>query len=1042
MLPRFFIERPVFAWIIAIGIMVSGLLSLYHLPITQYPSIAPPTIYVQAFYPGASAETGENSVTQIIEDKMTGLEGLLYLSSRSDSAGMCRIELTFEPGTDPDIAWAKVQNRLQLAMPSLPEAVQKTGIKVGKATRNYLMIVSIISEDGRFDAYDLRDYMQSNIEPVLARIEGVGEVEAFGSPYAMRIWVEPPELVNYNLTVEDVISAVRAYNVEVSGGQIGGAPHEPGQKINVPLIVQSTFKSPEEFASIPVRINTDGSTVKIKDIAKVEVGTDFYDVNAYYNSKPVAGMAIRPLPGANALQVSNKIKERLEELSRHFPTGVKVVYPYDTTPFIKTAINAVLEKLIIAVLLVFLVMWLFLGSLRASFIPTITIPIVVLGTFTILGISGYSINMLTMFAMILAIGFLVDDAIVVVENTERIIREEGLPIKEAVIKSMSQITGALIGIGLVVSAVFAPMIFFRGSTGIFYRQFAVTIISSMLLSVFIALTLAPVLCISFLKTHKEFKKDKFPFSLFRWVYEKFFSGFLKTRDIYINVVEGSFGKVFIYILAYVVIVLVLGFTFLKLPKAYLPDEDQGMLLAQVSLPSGSTVEQTREILREVQRYFLEHEKEAVESVLTVEGVSFAGRAQSEGRAFIKLKDWHLRDRASLRVKPIQERAMRFFSQNRKAMIFVFPPPSIIEFANIAGFDLQLVDIGGVGRDVLMESRNQLLYMANQDPRLKYVRPTGLDYAPEYKIDIDWEKAGALGIPITSVHNTISAAFGSFYVSDFIKGGRVKRVYVQAYAPYRMLPDQINNLYVRNMEGKMVPFSSFATGRWIYGPMLLERYNSFPSLNIVGEPAKGKSSGEAMNALEEIASKLPRGVGYEWTGISYQERLASGQAPILYAFSVFIIFLCLAALYESWIIPITNMLILPLGMIGAVLATWLAGLHNDIYFQIALIVTMALTSKNVILFIQFARDRIKANEDFYKATLEAARIRYRPIIMTSMTLFFAILPLVITKGAGSGAMNSIGTGVEGGTIAGTFIAILFGPVFFVLILKIFKVGTVK
>lgn len=1042
MLSRFFLDRPVFAWVIAIAIMGAGCLAIYSLPIAQYPSLAPPSIYIQATYPGASAETVENSVAQIIEEKMTGLDRMIYMSATSDSSGTCRIELTFEPGTDPDLAWAKVQNKLQLAMPSLPEAVQKTGISVGKATRNYLLIVSLISEDGRLDAYDLRDYLKSNVEKVLARIEGVGEVETFGFPYAMRIWIEPHKLVSYGLTISDVVSAIKAYNVEVSGGQIGGAPAQPGQRLNAPIVVQSMLKEPNEFASIPVRVNPDGSTVKIKDVARVEIGTDYYDIEAFYNGKPAAALAVRPLPGANALDVADKVKKKMQELSRNFPAGVKVVYPYDTTPFTKVAIKEVVKTLIEAIVLVFLIMWLFLGSLRATLIPTITVPVVLLGSFAVLAIAGYSINMLTMFAMVLAIGLLVDDAIVVVENVERIMREEKLSVREAVIKSMDQITSALIGIGVVLSAVFAPMAFFKGSTGIIYRQFAITIISAMLLSVFVALTLAPVLCVMFLRPHTEKHRErKNIFYYFNLIYERFYKYFFKSRYLYTKLVENSFSKVPVYIFIYIVIVLALGFILTKLPTAYLPDEDQGMMLAQIMLPSGSTLEQTEEVLSEVQQYFLDKEKDAVDSIITVAGMSFSGRTQSSGMAFIKLKDWHLRDRTDLRVKAIQQRAMMHFSQNKKAMIFVFPPPSIIELGNATGFDLQLMDMGGLGHQKLMEARNQFLYMANQDPRLKNVRPNGLDDIPEYKVDIDWERAGALGVPITSINNTISAAFGSSYVNDFIKGGRVKRVYVQADIPYRMLPEDMNRLYVRNNEGKMVPFSSFASGRWIYGSPRLERYNGFPSLNIWGEPAKGHSSGEAMKAVEEIISKLPKGVGYSWTGSSYQEKLATGQAPILYAFSVFAIFLCLAALYESWTIPITNLILLPLGIFGAALATWAVGLHNDVYFQIGFLVTMGLSSKNAILIIQFARDRIKHGEEFQKATVEAASIRYRPVIMTSLALFFGILPLAISKGAGSGAMNAIGVAIEGGVIAGTFINIVFVPLFFVLVLKLFKVRKV-
>lgn len=1039
MLSKFFLDRPVFSWVIAIIIMAAGGLAIYNLPISQYPPLAPPSIYIMAFYPGASAETVENSVTQIIEQKMTGLDKMIYMSAVSDSAGTCRIELTFAPGTDPDLAWAKVQNKLQLAMPSLPEAVQRTGITVGKATRNYLLMIGLISEDGSMDGNDLRDYAQSNLEKVLARVPGVGEVEVFGSQYAMRIWLNPDKLLNYNLTFEDIISAIRYYNVEVSAGQFGGAPALKGQRLNVSIIVQSLLKSPDEFENIPIRINSDGSMVRIADVGRVELGTDFYDIEGFYNGKPSAILAIRMTAGANALDTANRVKEKMSEMSRFFPTGMKVVYPYDTTPFVKVAIGEVVKTLFEAIFLVFLVMWVFLGSLRATIIPTIAVPVVLLGTFAVLGIFGFSINMLTMFAMVLAIGLLVDDAIVVVENVERIMREEGLSPREATKKSMDQITSALIGIGLVLSAVFGPMAFFPGSTGIIYRQFSITIISSMLLSVLVALILTPVLCATFLKPIKPGylpAEDTIP--ILRPFFLRFDRFFFAIRDFYVKMVERSFSRVLRYIIVYILIILTVGFVLLRLPTAYLPEEDQGALLVQVLMPVGATLEQTKEVLDEIQRYFQENEKEAVESCMTVAGIGFSGRGQNNGMVFVKLKDWHLRNRKGLRVKSIAERASVAFYRNRKAMIFAFPPPSVIELGNATGFDLQLLDRGGLGHEKLMMARNQLLMMAWQDARLKNVRPNGMEDVPQYKLEIDWEKAGALGVPISSIHNTISAAFGSAYVNDFIQGGRVKRVYVQADAPFRMLPKDIEKLYVRNNQGKMVPFSSFAQERWIIGSPRLERYNGFPSINIWGEPAYGKSSGEAMKAIEEIISKLPQGIGHEWTALSYQERMATGQAPILYAFSIFVIFLCVAALYESWAIPFANLLMLPLGVFGALMATWLRGLHNDVYFQIGFLTTLGLSTKNAILIIQFAKQRLAQGEGLIEATIGAARIRFRPVVMTSFAFFFGVLPLAITKGAGAGAMNAIGTAVTGGMLSATFIDLLYIPLFFVLISRVFKV----
>lgn len=1038
MLSRFFLDRPVFAWVIAIIIMAAGGLAIYNLPISQYPPIAPPSIYIQAFYPGASAETVENSVTQIIEQKMTGLDKMIYMSATSDSAGASRIELTFEPGTDPDLAWAKVQNKLQLAMPSLPEVVQRTGISVGKATRNYLMMVGLISPDGSLDGNDLRDYAQSNLEKVLARIPGVGEVEVFGFQYAMRIWLNPEKLVDYHLTVGDVIAALRTYNVEVSAGQFGGAPAVKGQRLNASIIVQSLLKTPDEFAAVPLRINPDGSIVRIRDVGRTELGTDFYDVEAFYNGKPAAGLAIRMAAGANALDTARRVKEKMKEMSRFFPLGMQVVYPYDTTPFVKVAIEEVVQTLFEAILLVFLVMWLFMGNLRATLIPTIAVPVVLLGTFAVLGLFGFSINMLTMFAMVLAIGLLVDDAIVVVENVERIMNEEGVSPREATAKSMDQITSALIGIGLVLSAVFGPMAFFGGSTGVIYRQFSITIVSAMLLSVIVALILTPVLCATFLKPVRaghEPAEDAIP--LLRPFFLRFDRLFFRIRGLYVKIVERSFSRVLRYIVVYVLIVVAVGLVLLRLPTAYIPEEDQGILLTQVLMPTGSTLEQTQKVLDEVRHHFLEREKEAVESCMTISGIGFSGRAQNNGMVFVKLKDWKLRKRSDLRVQALAERAMAVFSRMRHAMVFAFPPPSVIELGNATGFDFQLLDRGGLGHERLMMARNQLFYMASQDPRLAKVRPNGMEDVPEYRLDIDWEKAGALGVPLSSIHNTLSTAFGSAYVNDFIQGGRVKRVYVQADAPYRMLPKDIERLYVRNTSGKMVPFSSFSADRWTMGSPRLERYNGFPSLNIWGEPAPGRSSGEAMRAMEEMISKLPQGIGFDWTGLSYQERMASSQAPILYAFSIFVIFLCVAALYESWAIPIANLLMLPLGVFGALMATWLRGLHNDVFFQIGFLTTLGLSTKNAILIIQFAKERIARGQGLIEATLGAVRVRFRPVIMTSLAFFFGVLPLAIATGAGAGAMKAIGTAVTGGMLSATFIDLLYIPLFFVLVSRLFK-----
>ena len=1037
MLSRFFLDRPVFAWVIAIILMVLGGLAIYNLPIAQYPPIAPPSIAIDAFYPGASAETVENSVTQIIEQKMTGFDEMLYLSATSDSAGASRIELTFKPGTDPNLAWAKVQNKLQLAMASLPGVVQRSGVKVSKSTRNYLIIVSLISEDGSMDGYDLRDYAQSYLEKVLARVPGVGEVENFGSQYAMRVWLNPDRLTDYHLTVEDVTLALQSYNVEVSAGQFGGAPAVEGQRLNASIIVQNLLKTPEEFAAIPLRTNQDGSIVRVNDVGRTELGTEAYDVQAFYNGKPAAGMAIRQAPGANALDTANAIKKRLQEMSRYFPQGMKVVYPYDTTPFVRVAIGEVVKTLFEAILLVFLVMWLFMGNIRATLIPTIAVPIVLLGSFAVLGAFGFSINMLTMFAMVLAIGLLVDDAIVVVENVERIMAEEGLSPREATAKSMGQITSALIGIGLVLSAVFGPMAFFPGSTGVIYRQFSITIIAAMLLSVVVALILTPVLCASLLRpVPKGHEPAESAIFFLRPFFLRFDRIFFWVRDRYVRVVRHSLAKKLRYLMVYILLLGVIGFLFLRLPTAYLPDEDQGILLSQILMPISATLEQTQAVADQVRHHFQENEKEAVESCLTLAGIGFSGRAQNNGMVFVKLKDWKLRDRPDLRAQAIARRAMAAFSQIRNAMAFAFPPPAVVELGNARGVDFQLMDRGGVGHAALMNARNQLLGMTAQDRRLVNVRPNGMEDVPEYRIDVDWEKAGALGLPITSIHNTISAAFGSAYVNDFIQSGRVKRVYVQADAPFRMLPNDLERLYVRNTAAKMVPFTSFASTRWTAGSPRLERFNGFPSLNIWGESAPGRSSGEAMRAMEEIVSNLPPGIGYDWTGLSYQERMASAQAPVLYAFSILVIFLCVAALYESWTIPFVNLLMLPLGVFGALLATSLRGLHNDVYFQIGFLTTLGLSTKNAILIIQFIKEQRRHGEGLIEATLAAVRIRFRPVIMTSLAFFFGTLPLAIATGAGAGAMNAIGTAVTGGMLSATFIDLIFIPLFFVLISRVF------
>ena len=1033
----FFLDRPVFAWVIAIAMMLGGGLAIYSLPISQYPPIAPPSIAISASYPGASAETVENTVVQMIETTMTGLDRMLYMHSTADSSGTASIELTFAPGTDPDIAWSKVQNKLQLALPSLPDVVQARGVTVNKSTRNYLILVGLTTDDGSMSMTDLGDYAVSQIQSPLGRVPGVGEVEVFGSAYSMRIWLDPDKLTKYGMTSDDVVAAVRAYNVEVSAGQLGGAPAVPGQRLNASILVQSLLVTPEEFGAIPLRTNPDGSIVRVRDVGRTELGTELPDTLASYNGRPATALAIRQEAGANALDTADGIRAKMAELSRYFPPGMNVIYPMDTTPFVRVAIWEVVKTLLEAIVLVFVVMYLFMGNLRATLIPTIAVPVVILGTFGVLGLFGYSINMLTMFAMVLAIGLLVDDAIVVVENVERIMSEEGLPPWEATRKSMGQITSALVGIGLALSAVFAPMIFFPGSTGVIYRQFSVTVIASMLLSVAVALILTPVLCASLLKpVEKGHEAAETGLRLLRPFFLWFDRSFYRSRDLYTAAVGRILGRKLRFVVVFLLVLGGMALLFRRMPTGYLPDEDQGMLRTMVQLPAGSTLEQTETVMENVRSYFLGQEPEAVESCMTLAGMGFAGRGQNQGLVFVKLKDWDLRDRPDLRAQAVANRSMRTLAGVRGAMVYVFPPPAVTELGVATGFDLMLEDRGGLGHEKLAGAQNQLLGMAAEDPRLARVRPNGMADVPMYKVDVDWEKAGALGVPVPSVQSYLSAAFGSAYIGNFVQGGRVKRVYAQADARFRMLPEDLDRLYVRNRRGGLVPLSAVASGHWVYGSPRLERYNSFPAMNIQGEPAPGHSSGEAMRAMEELISKLPAGVGHEWTGLSYQQRMSESQAGLLYAFSTLVIFLVLAALYESWTFPISVMLALPLGLVGGVLASSLRAMPNDVYFQIGLLTVLGLTTKNAILIVQFATQRIEQGMGLVEATLEAARLRLRPIVMTSLAFGFGVLPLALASGAGAGAMRAIGTSVLGGMITGTFLAIFFIPLFFVLVVQVF------
>ena len=1037
MLSKFFLDRPVFAWVVAIFIMMLGGLGIVHLPVAQYPNIAPPSIAITATYPGASAETVENSVTQVIEQNMSGLDGMLYLSSASDSSGTARIELVFAPGVDADIAWSKVQNKLQPAIASLPEVVQRTGVQVNKSTRNYLIMVGLISEDGSMDSIDIGDYAASNIRNVLARVPGVGEVELFANEYAMRIWLNPDQLVNYNLTVQDVLAALSTYNVEVSAGQFGSGPVVDHQRLNAPIVVQNLLKTPDEFAAIPLRTNPDGSIVRIRDVGRAEMGTAIYDFEVLYNGKPAALLAVRQIPGANALNTANGIKARMRELSANFPAGLQVVYPFDTTPFVRVAIGEAVKALLQAIVLVFLVMWLFMGNLRATLIPTISVPVVLLGTCATLGWFGFSINMLTMFAMVIAIGLLVDDTIVVVENVERLMSEEGLSPRDATAKSMGQVTSALIGFMLVLSALFGPMAFLSGSTGIIYRQFSVTVVASMVLSVLVALILTPVLCASILRpVAKGHEAAEGAVWFLRRFLMGFDRGFFRFRDGFVRLVGYGLARKARFALVYLLLVGGLGYLFLRIPTSYLPDEDQGILFTQVILPTGATLEQTESIMDQVRTHFLVQESEAVESCATIAGSGFSGRAQNNGMVFVKLRDWKLRDRPDLRAQAVAQRAMGRFWGLRTAMIFTTPPPPIPELGVATGFDFQLVDRAGHGHEALMAARNQLLGMAAQDARLMGVRPNGLEDSPQYRVDVDWEKAGALGLPISSIFSTLSAAFGSAYVNDFIQGGRIKRVFLQADAEYRGRPEDLQRLHVRNAGGQMVPYASFASGRWSSGSTRLERFNASPSLNLWGQAAPGFSSGQAMDAMEGLTARLPRGFDFDWTGLSYQERQSASQTGLLYAFSIVIVFLFLAALYGKWDIPISVLLILPLGVIGGFAASQMRGMPSDVYFQIGLLTTLGLATKNAILIVQFAMQGYAEGQGLVEASLNAVRLRLRPILMTSLTTGISVLPLAYSTGAGAGAMNAIGTVVLGGMITGTLLVVLFTPLFYVTIEKIF------
>ncbi|HKS33538.1 MAG TPA: multidrug efflux RND transporter permease AcrD [Enterobacteriaceae bacterium] len=1024
---NFFIDRPIFAWVLAIILCLTGTMAILSLPVEQYPDLAPPNVRVTASYPGASAQTLENTVTQVIEQNMTGLDNLMYMSSQSSSTGQASITLNFKAGTDPDEAVQQVQNQLQSAMRKLPQAVQNQGVTVRKTGDTNILTIAFVSTDGSMDKQDIADYVASNIQDPLSRVNGVGDIDAYGSQYSMRIWLDPEKLNSYQLTTNDVTSAIKSQNAQIAVGQLGGTPSTDNQALNATINAQSLLQTPEQFRNITLRVNPDGSEVTLGNVAMVEMGAEKYDILSRYNRNAASGLGVKLASGANEMETSELVLARLDELAHFFPHGLEYKVANETTSFVKASITDVVKTLLEAIALVFLVMYLFLQNFRATLIPTIAVPVVLLGTFAVLYAFGFSINTLTMFAMVLAIGLLVDDAIVVVENVERIMSEEGLSPREATRKSMGQIQGALVGIAMVLSAVFVPMAFFGGTTGAIYRQFSITIVAAMVLSVLVAMILTPALCATMLKpvtpgTHHQRK------GFFGW----FNRVFDRSARRYESGVAKILHKSLRWILLYGLLLGGMVLLFLRLPTSFLPQEDRGMFTTSVQLPSGSTQQQTLKVVQKIEDYFLEKESANVASVFATVGSGPGGNGQNVARIFVRLKDWDARDVTSGSSFAIIERATKAFRSINEARVFASSPAAISGLGSSAGFDMELQDHAGAGHTALMAARDQLLEMAGKNPSLTRVRHNGLDDSPQLQIDIDQRKAQALGVSIDDINNTLQTAWGSSYVNDFMDRGRVKKVYVQAAAKYRMLPEDINLWYVRNNSGSMVPFSAFASSRWKTDSPRLERYNGYSALEIVGEAAPGVSSGTAMDVMEELVRQLPAGYGMEWTAMSYQERLSGAQAPALYALSLLVVFLCLAALYESWSVPFSVMLVVPLGVIGALVATWMRGLENDVYFQVGLLTVIGLAAKNAILIVEFANEQNQKGEELLSATLEACRQRLRPILMTSLAFIFGVLPMATSSGAGSSSQHAVGTGVIGGMISATILAIYFVPLFFVLI----------
>lgn len=1030
MLARFFVGRPIFAWVIAIVIMLAGTAAITSLPVSQYPDVAPPTVVINATYTGASAETVENSVTQIIEQQLTGLDGLLYFSSTSSSNGSTSIQAAFEQGTDPDTAQVQVQNKVQQALPRLPSSVQQQGVTVAKSQNDFLMIVSVFDTDDRATANDMADFMVSSMQDPIARVHGVGGVQVFGSQYAMRIWLDPSKLLAYNLMPSDVRAAIEAQNTQVSAGKIGDMPSLPGQQLNATVTAQSKLRTAEQFRAIIVKHDPNGATVRLSDVARVELGSEHYDSMPRASGHPAAGLAVKLAPGANALTTAEGVRRTIDELRPTFPEGYEITYPRDSTAFIKISIEEVVKTLAEAIVLVVIVMFVFLQSWRATLIPAIAVPVVLLGTFGVLQVFGYSINTLTMFALVLSIGLLVDDAIVVVENVERIMSEEKLDPRAATLKSMGEITPALIGIATVLSAVFLPMAFFSGSTGVIYRQFSITIVSSMILSVLVALVLTPALCTQLLKPVHVQPAHR---GLFGWFNRTFDRAVQRYEHGVVKVLKRPLQGM----LAFGAIVLAMGLLLARLPSGFLPTEDQGQVMMQFMLPSGASMSRTLEVAKTIENYFLQNERDNITSMFAVPGFSFNGSGQNTGMAFLNLKTWKEREGEQNSAAAIAQRATRALSRIRDAQVFPLNPPSIAGLGRSGGFEFQLQANAGVDRERLTQMRDQLLGMARADAALTAVRLGSLPDTPQLHVDIDHAKASSLGLSLADINATLSAAWAGIYVNDFIDRTRVKRVYMQSDAPFRSSPEDLAQWYVRSGNGTMTPFSAFATTRWTYGPESLNRYNGLAAYPIEGAAAPGVSSGAAMDKMEELASKLPAGASFDWSGLSYQERLAGGQKTLLYGISILVVFLCLAALYESWSVPLSVMLVIPLGIIGAVLGATLRGLENDVYFQVALLTTIGLASKNAILIVEFAEAAYVRGASLMDAAIEAARLRLRPIVMTSLAFVAGVMPLAVSTGAGANSRISIGTGVVGGTLTATVLAIFLVPLFFVLVRKLFK-----